>query len=86
MILIYVHSRTHTHMHTHTLTLTHSHHSHTHNKAFSSRVFYNADTGLFEQVHTEGMLGWGVTPSSSLATLYLADEAIGRVRKDAVSK
>ena len=83
MILIYVHSRTHTHMHTHTCTHTHSH---SHNKAFSSRVFYNADTGLFEQVHTEGMLGWGVTPSSSLATLYLADEAIGRVRKAAVSK
>lgn len=49
-------------------------------------MFYNADTGLFEQVHTEGMLGWGVTPSSSQATLYLADEAIGPVRKDGVSK
>jgi len=52
--------------------------------AFSSRVFYNADTNYFEQVHGEGLLGWmegGVVSSSSQASLYLADEVVGQVRK-----
>jgi len=53
-------------------------------QAFSSRVFYNADTNYFEQVHGEGLLGWmegGVVSSSSQASLYLADEVVGQVRK-----
>ena len=51
-------------------------------QAFSSRVFYNVDSGFFEQVHGEGVTGWvedGVTPSTSVATLYLTDEAVGPV-------
>jgi len=53
-------------------------------QAFSSRVFYNADTNYFEQVHGEGLLGWmegGVVSSASQASLYLADEVVGQVRK-----
>lgn len=55
-------------------------------QAFTSRVFYNAETGCFERVTGEGVRGgWvededaGVTPSSSLDTLYLTDDAVGPV-------
>ena len=51
-------------------------------QAFCSRVFYNAETGFFEQVYG-GEGGWGevggVTPSTSQSTLYLTDEAVGPV-------
>lgn len=49
-------------------------------QAFSSRLFFNSETGFFEQVHGEGVQEWqGVTPSTSLATLYLTDDAVGPV-------
>ena len=53
-------------------------------QAFSSHVFYNADTGLFEQVQGagEGGMVWGsggVMSSASTDTLYLTDDAVGPV-------
>ena len=51
-------------------------------QAFSNRLFYNEETGYFEQVHNQNMMygGGNITPSSSLSTLYLPEEAIGAVR------
>lgn len=52
-------------------------------QAFSSRLFFNGDTGLFEQVHGEAVQAWSgegrATTSTSLATLYLTDEVVGPV-------
>ena len=52
-------------------------------QAFTRHVFYNSDTGYFEQVCGDGVrVGWGeggVTPSTSLATLYLSDDTLGPV-------
>ena len=50
-------------------------------KAFSNQLFYNQDTGYFEQVHSDGEVCWDgdVTPSSSLSTLYLPDHSVGEV-------
>lgn len=50
-------------------------------QAFSSRLFYNGETGFFEQVHGEAWTAEEdkITPSSSLATLYLTDEVVGPV-------
>lgn len=49
-------------------------------QAFSNRLFYNRETGYFEQVQSH-MVCWdgNITPSSSLSTLYLPEEAIGAV-------
>lgn len=51
-------------------------------QAFSIRLFYNKDTGYFEQVHKDGMVCWdkNVTPTSSLTTLYLPEDTMGPVR------
>lgn len=50
-------------------------------QAFSNRLFYNKDTGYFEQVHKDGVVCWdgNITPSSSLSTLYLPEDTMGAV-------
>ncbi len=53
-------------------------------QAFSSRLFFDEESGFFEPVHGKGTkLCWEetgeATPSSSQATLYLTDENMGPV-------
>ena len=57
-------------------------------QAFSNKVFYNSDTGYFELVNDEGLLGCfedESMQSSSAATLFIPDDSVGPVRHYFVS-